>query len=119
MRNVKKSLKRYLGLQNKWLCQTNTKMIKSWLLLVKIGIKGFWVLWLVDWWNYYKPTIVLSLTDGVYKGSGRTFGDFDLYQFMNTFHDLYDTFGGHASALGLAISPEQLDVLKTSSFELS
>ncbi|MDV7703897.1 single-stranded-DNA-specific exonuclease RecJ [Leuconostoc suionicum] len=59
-----------------------------------------------------KPTIVLSLTDGVYKGSGRTFGDFDLYQFMNTFHDLYDTFGGHASALGLAIFPEQLDVLK-------
>lgn len=59
-----------------------------------------------------KPTIVLSVTDGVYKGSGRTFGDFDLYQFMNTFHDLYDTFGGHASALGLAIFPEQLDVLK-------
>ncbi|GMA70476.1 hypothetical protein GCM10025879_17220 [Leuconostoc litchii] len=55
-----------------------------------------------------KPTIVLSLTDGLYKGSGRTFGDFDLYQFMNAFRNLYDTFGGHASALGLAISSEQL-----------
>lgn len=60
----------------------------------------------------HKPVIVLSLVDGTYKGSGRTYGDFDLYALMGQYRDLYDTFGGHASALGLGISPENLAILR-------
>ncbi|MSB66447.1 single-stranded-DNA-specific exonuclease RecJ [Leuconostoc lactis] len=60
----------------------------------------------------HKPVIVLSLVDGTYKGSGRTYGDFDLYALMGQYRDLYDTFGGHASALGLGISPANLAILR-------
>lgn len=67
----------------------------------------------------HKPVIVLSQIDGTYKGSGRTFGDFDLYAFMGQYRELYTTFGGHASALGLAISPDKLTVLRTQLAEMA
>lgn len=73
------------------------------------GILGIVASRLVD--ILHKPVIVLSLVDGIYKGSGRTFGDFDLYQLMNDYHHLYATFGGHKSALGLAITPDNLKKL--------
>lgn len=60
----------------------------------------------------HKPVIVLSLIDGSYKGSGRTYNQFDLYALMGQYRDLYETFGGHASALGLAISPKNLTALR-------
>lgn len=60
----------------------------------------------------HKPVIVLSLIDGIYKGSGRTYNNFDLYQLMGQYRSFYDTFGGHASALGLAISPKNLSALR-------
>ena len=60
----------------------------------------------------HKPVIVLSQVDGVYKGSGRSYGNFDLYTLMGQYRDLYDTFGGHASALGLAITPAHLTSLQ-------
>lgn len=73
------------------------------------GILGIVASRLVD--ILHKPVIVLSLVDGIYKGSGRTFGDFDLYQLMNDYRHLYATFGGHKSALGLAITPDNLKKL--------
>lgn len=60
----------------------------------------------------HKPAIVLSLVAGNYKGSGRSYGDFDLYALMSQYRDLYDTFGGHANALGLAISEDNLVILR-------
>ncbi|MBZ5992309.1 single-stranded-DNA-specific exonuclease RecJ [Leuconostoc gelidum] len=66
----------------------------------------------------HKPVIVLSLIDGIYKGSGRTYNNFDLYTLMGQYRALYDTFGGHASALGLAISPENLSKLREQLAEL-
>ncbi|CAM3078177.1 single-stranded-DNA-specific exonuclease RecJ [Leuconostoc rapi] len=60
----------------------------------------------------HKPVIVLSLVSGSYKGSGRTYSDFDLYTLMGQYRELYDTFGGHASALGLAISENNLARLR-------
>lgn len=60
----------------------------------------------------HKPVIVLSLVSGSYKGSGRSYGNFDLYTLMGNYRELYDTFGGHASALGLAISETNLARLR-------
>ncbi|WP_220738921.1 single-stranded-DNA-specific exonuclease RecJ [Leuconostoc miyukkimchii] len=59
----------------------------------------------------HKPVIVLSLVAGSYKGSGRTYNDIDLYELMSQYRELYETFGGHASALGLAISESNLKLL--------
>lgn len=60
----------------------------------------------------HKPVIVLSLVSGSYKGSGRSYGNFDLYTLMVNYRELYDTFGGHASALGLAVSETNLARLR-------
>ncbi|MGX7051853.1 single-stranded-DNA-specific exonuclease RecJ [Leuconostoc palmae] len=60
----------------------------------------------------HKPVIVLSQIDNIYKGSGRSYGNIDLHNLMENFRDLFETFGGHANALGLSISPENFEILK-------
>lgn len=70
------------------------------------GILGIVASRLVDLLE--KPVVVLSEVDGIYKGSGRSFGDFDLHQFMSQYQDLYLNFGGHAGALGLSVDPARL-----------
>lgn len=55
--------------------------------------------------SYNKPVIVLSLKDGVYKGSGRSIDGFNLYEVLKPFEN-YDSFGGHEGAIGLSIKEE-------------
>ncbi|WEV54065.1 single-stranded-DNA-specific exonuclease RecJ [Leuconostocaceae bacterium ESL0723] len=74
------------------------------------GILGIVASRLVD--LVKRPVVVLSQHDGAYKGSGRSFGDFDLHQFMAQYQDLYENFGGHQGALGLTINPANLATLK-------
>lgn len=57
---------------------------------------------------FAKPVVVMTKIDGIYKGSGRSFGDFDLHAFLSTFSDDYASFGGHAGALGIAIDEDKL-----------
>ncbi|CAK1232237.1 DHH superfamily [Fructobacillus cardui] len=59
-----------------------------------------------------KPVVVLSLVDGVYKGSGRSFGDFDLHAFLQAYADYFTSFGGHAGALGVSMTPDELPVVQ-------
>ena len=58
--------------------------------------------------KYKKPTIVLSYKNNVYKGSGRSCNDFNLYDNLLEFKDLFIAFGGHAKACGLSIAKENL-----------
>lgn len=57
---------------------------------------------------FAKPVVVMTKVDGVYKGSGRSYGDFDLHAFLAAFADDYASFGGHAGALGIAIAEDKL-----------
>ncbi|MBS9337594.1 single-stranded-DNA-specific exonuclease RecJ [Fructobacillus parabroussonetiae] len=59
-----------------------------------------------------KPVVVMTHVDGLYKGSGRSYGDFDLHAFMADFQEDYESFGGHAGALGIAIAEEKLDQVR-------
>lgn len=61
---------------------------------------------------FKKPAIVLTNHKDVLKGSGRTFGDFHLFNAVNSANDLLVGFGGHAAACGLAIRPENLEEFK-------
>ncbi|CAK8054190.1 single-stranded-DNA-specific exonuclease RecJ [Eupransor demetentiae] len=81
------------------------------------GILGIVASRLVDLLK--KPVVVLSLVDGAYKGSGRSFGDFNLFDFMDQFRDHYLNFGGHAGALGLTVDPDQLSALQAAVAEKS
>ncbi|MBS9336196.1 single-stranded-DNA-specific exonuclease RecJ [Fructobacillus papyrifericola] len=59
-----------------------------------------------------KPVVVMTRVDDLYKGSGRSYGDFDLHAFMAEFEEDYASFGGHAGALGIAIEEDKLAGVK-------
>jgi len=63
--------------------------------------------------QYEKPCIVLSNNgDGVLKGSGRSFGECDLFAITNDCRSHLDKFGGHQAAIGLSLKQESLESFK-------
>ena len=59
--------------------------------------------------QFYKPTVVLTLFDGVITGSARSVKGFDLYNALSQCNHLLEHFGGHTFAAGLSLKPENLD----------
>lgn len=57
----------------------------------------------------YKPTIVLTLHDGMVTGSARSVEGFDLYDALCSCEYLLEKFGGHKHAAGMSLKPENLD----------
>lgn len=58
---------------------------------------------------YYKPTIVLTKSNGFITGSARSVGGFDLYEAIESCADLLENFGGHVYAAGLTLKEENLE----------
>ena len=58
---------------------------------------------------YYKPTILISVENGVGKGSGRSIEGFDLHEAVSECADMLLKFGGHEMAIGLSISEEMIE----------
>jgi len=59
--------------------------------------------------TYYRPTIVLTESNGLITGSARSVKDFDIYDAIDACSDLLEHFGGHKYAAGLSLKPENLD----------
>ena len=59
--------------------------------------------------TYYRPTIVLTLSNGLVTGSARSVRDFDIYEAVDSCSDLLEHFGGHKFAAGLSLKPENLE----------
>ncbi|MFC2170563.1 single-stranded-DNA-specific exonuclease RecJ [Calditrichota bacterium] len=59
--------------------------------------------------KYYRPTVMITIEDGVGKGSARSIPGFDLYEAMRECEDLLLQFGGHTYAAGLTIKAEKID----------
>jgi single-stranded-DNA-specific exonuclease len=59
--------------------------------------------------RFYRPTIVLTQSDGVITGSARSVKDFDVYEAIDACSDLLLQFGGHKYAAGLTLKPENLE----------
>lgn len=59
--------------------------------------------------KYYRPTVVLTQTNGHVSGSARSVMGFDLYEALNACSDLLDQFGGHKYAAGLTMKPENIE----------
>ncbi len=55
---------------------------------------------------YYRPTIVLTQSNGFITGSARSVTGFDLYEAIESCADLLENFGGHTYAAGLTIREE-------------
>ena len=59
--------------------------------------------------QYHKPAFVLAeTTNGIYKGSGRSFGDFNLADALNYAKDSIVGGGGHAAAAGVKVEQKNL-----------
>jgi single-stranded-DNA-specific exonuclease len=59
--------------------------------------------------KYYRPTIVLTRSNGYVAGSARSVVGFDLYEALTGCRDLLIQFGGHKYAAGLTMQPENID----------
>lgn len=57
---------------------------------------------------YYKPSVVLTLSNGYATGSSRSVQGFDIYSAVNSTRDLLENFGGHTYAVGLTLREENI-----------
>jgi len=70
------------------------------------GVIGIVASRLVD--RYYRPAILISLKDGIGKGSGRSIADFDIYRGLQRCDSLLLSYGGHRFAAGISIREEHI-----------
>lgn len=71
------------------------------------GIVGIVASRLIE--TYYRPTVVLTMSNGFVTGSARSVPGFDLYQAIESCSDLLENFGGHMHAAGLTMRPERVE----------
>lgn len=58
--------------------------------------------------HYYRPAVVLTLSDGLATGSARSVQGFDVYKAVESCRDLLENFGGHTYAVGLSLKEEHI-----------
>jgi len=57
---------------------------------------------------YNRPTIILTKEDGLYKGSCRSIGGYDIVNALHECSDILENYGGHPMAAGLSIKEKHL-----------
>jgi single-stranded-DNA-specific exonuclease len=71
------------------------------------GVVGIVASRLVDLFS--RPAFVISLKDGVGKGSGRSVADFNIHKGLQQCASLLLSFGGHYRAAGISIKEDDID----------
>ncbi len=62
--------------------------------------------------EFHRPTIIISMNNGLGKGSARSINGFDLYEALTECKDHLDGYGGHPMAAGLTVSSEKFQDFK-------
>ena len=57
---------------------------------------------------YYRPTVVLTKSNGIATGSARSVAGYDIYDAIKQCRDLLENFGGHPYAVGLSMKIENI-----------
>jgi single-stranded-DNA-specific exonuclease len=70
------------------------------------GVIGIVASRLVD--RYCRPVILISLRDGIGKGSGRSVADFNIYEGLKKCDSALIAYGGHRYAAGISIREEDI-----------
>jgi len=70
------------------------------------GVIGIVASRLIDSW--YRPTVILTESNGFATGSARSVFGFDLYQAVDACSDLLVNFGGHKYAAGLTLKVDNI-----------
>lgn len=71
------------------------------------GVIGIVASKLVD--RYGRPVILISLKDGIGKGSGRSVEDINIYQELKRCESFLLSYGGHRYAAGIAIREDDIE----------
>jgi single-stranded-DNA-specific exonuclease len=74
--------------------------------LWKKGVIGIVASRLIE--TYYRPTVILTESNGFATGSARSVQGYDLYQAIEACGDLLESFGGHMFAAGLTLKKENI-----------
>jgi single-stranded-DNA-specific exonuclease len=72
----------------------------------KKGVIGIVASRLIE--TYYRPTVILTESNGFATGSARSVHGYDLYQAIEACSDLLENFGGHMFAAGLTLKKENI-----------
>jgi single-stranded-DNA-specific exonuclease len=62
--------------------------------------------------RFGKPAIVLSIENGIAKGSARSVGNISIYDLIKANDSFLEKFGGHKMAAGLGLKEENIQVFK-------
>jgi len=62
--------------------------------------------------TYYKPTVILTESNGLATGSARSVAGFNLYDAVDSCADLLESYGGHKYAAGLSLKVENVAEFK-------
>ncbi|MCX5700871.1 MAG: single-stranded-DNA-specific exonuclease RecJ [Candidatus Omnitrophica bacterium] len=76
------------------------------------GVLGIVASKLAD--RFYRPAIVISLSEELCKGSGRSIKNFHLFHALGECKELLHAFGGHAHAVGLTITRDSINDFRES-----
>jgi single-stranded-DNA-specific exonuclease len=79
-------------------------------LLWHVGVVGIVASRVVQ--EFYRPTLIIGGENGAMRGSGRSIAGFDLAAALRECGDLLLRHGGHAMAAGLAVAPDNIDLLR-------
>ncbi|MES2776127.1 MAG: single-stranded-DNA-specific exonuclease RecJ [Bacteroidota bacterium] len=70
------------------------------------GVVGIVASRLID--KFYRPTIILTSSNGKVSGSARSVTGFNVYEAIHQCKDLLESYGGHFYAAGLTMKPENV-----------
>jgi single-stranded-DNA-specific exonuclease len=62
--------------------------------------------------QFYRPTVILTESNGLATGSARSVRDFDLYEAIGKCSDLLESYGGHMYAAGLTLRIENIPAFR-------
>lgn len=62
--------------------------------------------------KYYKPTVVISMIDGIGKASCRSIEGFNIHRALAECEDILIKYGGHEAAAGFSILSENIKLLR-------
>lgn len=74
-----------------------------------IGVLGIVASRLLD--KYHRPTLLLTIKDGLAVGSGRSIDGYNLHKSMSKLNYLFEKFGGHYHAAGCTLKVENIGEL--------
>jgi single-stranded-DNA-specific exonuclease len=75
------------------------------------GVVGIVASRLIDKY-YYRPTIILTLSNDVVAGSARSVAGFNVYEAVDKCRDLLENYGGHFYAAGMTLKPENVEAFQ-------